>query len=118
MLLSILLFLAACAGNDSSLSAASSRRFPDPAGPNLAGMSPVQVAALYGPPDFRRADPPAEIWQYRSKNCVLELYFYSGAGGEHLAYAQGRPRSLEQNVAAGNCGVVAAPVERTKESKL
>jgi len=119
MLLSLLLALAACAGNNPSLSIDSSPQFPDLTGPNLTGMDPVQVVALYGQPDFRRADPPAEIWQYRSADCVLELYFYSGAGGEHLAYAQSRPRSLEQNVATGNCsGGTAALRARGKESDL
>jgi hypothetical protein len=123
-LLLTLVTLAACAGNNSSLSTATSPRFPDLTGPNLTGpnltgMNPIQVVALYGQPDFRRADPPAEIWQYRSKDCVLELYFYSGAGGEQLAFAQSRPRNLAQNVAAGHCsGGTAALDARTKESKL
>jgi hypothetical protein len=111
-LLFLALALAACAGGGSTGNAVSLD--------NLAGLAPSQVAALYGQPDFRRSDPPAEVWQYRSADCVLDLYFYGGAGGEQLVFAQSRPRDLRQNVAAGHCldGDAAALKARTKETKL
>jgi hypothetical protein len=114
ILLSLVVTLAACASDDFTDSAGSVRLG------NLAGLAPSQVAALYGQPDFRRNDPPAEVWQYRSADCVLDLYFYSGAGGEQLVFAQSRPRSLEQNAATGHCldGDAAALRARTKETRL
>ncbi len=116
VLLSLALTLAACAGGEFAGSAAPGAvRLGD-----LAGLAPSQVAALYGQPDFRRNDPPAEVWQYRSADCVLDLYFYSGNDGEQLVFAQSRPRSLQQNAAAGHCldGDAAALRARTKETKL
>jgi hypothetical protein len=117
VLLSLVLALAACANDDFAGFApgAGGKRLG-----NLAGLAPSQVAALYGQPDFRRNDPPAEVWQYRSADCVLDLYFYSGDGGEQLVFAQGRPRSLQQDVAAGHCldGDAATLRARTKETKL
>ena len=38
------------------------------------------VTALLGPPDYRRRDKPAEIWQYRNDACVLDLFLYSTDG--------------------------------------
>jgi hypothetical protein len=115
-LLALVVTLAACANDD----------FAGGAAPgavrlgNLAGLAPAQVAALYGQPDFRRNDPPAEVWQYRSADCVLDLYFYGGDGGEQLVFAQSRPRSLQQNAAAGHCldGDAAALKARGRETKL
>ena len=115
--LSLALTLAACAHDDGAGLAPASGSAPLRA---LTGLAPYQVAALYGQPDFRRTDPPAEVWQYRSADCVLDLYFYSENGGEQLVFAQSRPRSLEQNAAAGSCldGDAAALRARTKETKL
>ncbi|HTH98281.1 MAG TPA: hypothetical protein VL574_12760 [Stellaceae bacterium] len=68
----------------------------------LAGLAPTQIAALdnlskteilakLGQPDFTRRDPPAEIWQYRSVGCVLDLFMYpQGAGDLHVAHAVSR----------------------------
>ncbi len=117
VLLSLVLMLAACANDDFAGFA------PDAGGKRLAGLAglaPSQVAALYGQPDFRRNDPPAEVWQYRSADCVLDLYFYSANGGEQLVFAQSRPRNLQQDAAAGHCldGDAAALRARTKETRL
>ena len=54
-----------------------------PALSTLAGMTPDQVIGLLGPPQFKRRDNPAEIWQYRNKACALGLFLYrvgNGAG--------------------------------------
>ncbi len=44
------------------------------------GLSGDGVTALLGPPDYRRRDKPAEIWQYRNDACVLDLFLYSANG--------------------------------------
>jgi hypothetical protein len=104
--------LAACANNDFAAGPPQLRE--------LSGLAPSQVAALYGQPDFRRNDPPAEVWQYRSADCVLDLYFYGGDSGEQLVFAQSRPRSLQQDVAAGHCrdGDAAPLRAHMRETKL
>jgi len=113
--LSLALTLAACAHDDGAGLAPASGSAPLRA---LTGLAPYQVAALYGQPDFRRTDPPAEVWQYRSADCVLDLFFYSGDGGERLVFAQSRPRSPQQDVSAGHCfdgaSALRAHIQQTK----
>lgn len=46
----------------------------------LDGMTRERVSHLFGEPVFVRRDPPAEFWRYRSRNCLLELYFYERGG--------------------------------------
>ncbi len=46
---------------------------------DLKGLSATQIGAALGPPDFRRRDPPAEIWQYRASKCTLDLFIYEDA---------------------------------------
>src|SRR5260221_5762501 len=42
----------------------------------LIGLERGDVEARLGPPALRRRDAPAEIWQYRSPLCVLDLFLY------------------------------------------
>jgi len=51
---------------------------PVPGPKHLVGLEGSRVNVLLGPPDFRRSDSPAEVWQYRSKACVLDLFLYGG----------------------------------------
>lgn len=48
----------------------------DPA--QLLGQSNDQVQALLGTPRLVRRDGPAEIWQYRASDCILDVFLYSG----------------------------------------
>ncbi|MDA8231147.1 MAG: hypothetical protein M0006_07405 [Magnetospirillum sp.] len=48
----------------------------------LKGLTAIQVKALLGAPGFTRRDAPAEIWQYRSGRCTLDLFLYDGAAGQ------------------------------------
>jgi len=58
-----------------------------PAAQPLTGLSAAEVVALLGEPDFRRAEPPAELWQYRSADCVLDLFLYGDAAGARVVIA-------------------------------
>jgi len=49
-----------------------------PALDSLAGQPSSQIESLLGTPKFRRRDKPAELWQYRSGECVLNLFLYPG----------------------------------------
>jgi hypothetical protein len=69
---------------------------------NLKGLKQAEIVALLGEPDFRRADPPAELWQYRAEDCILDLYFYRGGDGFRVADAETRGRSLNAS-RAGDC---------------
>ena len=85
---------------------------------SLAGLSAKQVVALFGEPDFRRAEPPAELWQYRTADCVLDLFLYSDAGGVHVVRSETRDRSLIQ-AGAGRCAGAGDPLAlRIRQSRL
>jgi hypothetical protein len=58
----------------------------------LVNMSPVDVIAAFGSPDFTRRDAPAEVWQYRSAACVLDVFFYPEGRNLRVAYATTRRR--------------------------
>ncbi|MBT3237491.1 MAG: hypothetical protein HOK06_03435 [Rhodospirillaceae bacterium] len=47
-------------------------------GSQLMGLDQSGLAALVGEPSFRRVDAPAELWQYRSDDCLLDVYLYRG----------------------------------------
>lgn len=42
----------------------------------LIGLSSGKVEDLLGTPVFRRRDPPAELWQYTSPRCILDVFLY------------------------------------------
>lgn len=58
------------------------------------GMRAARLVALLGPPDLRRADPPAELWQYRTAECVLDLYLYRDGKGYRVIHAETRNRGF------------------------
>ncbi|HVM81182.1 MAG TPA: hypothetical protein VMU06_19330 [Stellaceae bacterium] len=60
----------------------------------LDGLSDKDVQRVLGEPDFRREEPPAEIWQYRSAECVLDLYLYDDSGQYRVAYAETHDRGF------------------------
>ncbi|TQV79881.1 hypothetical protein [Denitrobaculum tricleocarpae] len=43
----------------------------------LLTMTRDDLNGLLGQPDLVRRENPAEIWQYRGKNCVLDLFLYN-----------------------------------------
>jgi hypothetical protein len=63
---------AAAAGGGGALAAVSV--------PELLGRAGSEITGWLGPPDFRRADGAAELLQYRSSSCVLDLYLYRSGG--------------------------------------
>ncbi|MGB8274092.1 MAG: hypothetical protein WCF16_02355 [Alphaproteobacteria bacterium] len=42
----------------------------------LKGMTAVDISNLLGPPNLIRHEDPAEVWQYVTSECVLDLVFY------------------------------------------
>ena len=59
--------------------------------PALTGMDPAQLIALLGEPDLRRREPPAEFWQYRNADCVLDVFLY--ADGDHYRVQRSETRN-------------------------
>ncbi|SOD92375.1 hypothetical protein [Caenispirillum bisanense] len=64
---------------------------PDPAG--FVGKAPAVVQTAFGDATLRRREPPAEVWQYRTGACVLDLVFYpeGTAGALQVAHVALRP---------------------------
>jgi len=124
-----LAFLAGCGGAPGGASSIAATRAPaasgrDPrAGDSLAalpavtepsrlkGLSTPQVQALLGAPAFKRRDPPAEIWQYRSRRCTLDLFIYQDGGSpqrvEH--YTVRSPSPVAEKDCFGELLALAAP---------
>jgi hypothetical protein len=98
----ILIAVAACAGTDDDDGAAqfASRQSvsppPEIKQQQLLGLDPDHLTGLLGPPDFKRDDGPAELWQYRDNECVLDVFLYVDPqqGGYRVALVEARDRSL------------------------
>ncbi len=75
-----------------------SRRETRPPAPRPPGellrMVAEEAERRLGPADFRRHDPPAQLWQYRGDSCVLDLFLYPRADDGRLAvdHFETRPR--------------------------
>jgi hypothetical protein len=76
----------------------------------LTGLHPAEVIALLGQPDLRRDEPPAQLWQYRAADCVLNLFFYRERGAYRLTRAETWDRSFAGSSAPGRCRDADAPV--------
>jgi len=60
----------------------------------LRGLEASALARRLGDPDFLREEPPAVIWQYRSEDCVLDLFLYRSGDVLRVAYAEAHDREL------------------------
>ncbi len=61
---------------------------PRPDSKRMMGLNRNDLASLLGSPTLRRADPPAEVWQYRDNACVLHVFLYQDpvSGGYAVTY--------------------------------
>lgn len=78
--------------------------------PVLTGMDPAQVIALLGEPDLRRREPPAELLQYRSADCVLDVFLY--ADGDR--YRVVRSATRDRHGAPPLVAACSAPFDRQR----
>ena len=63
---------------------------------SLKTLSTQDLIDRLGRPDFTRRDPPAEIWQYRSTTCVLNVFLYPEDGQMKVLDAATRDRDRLQ----------------------
>jgi hypothetical protein len=113
--------LAACAAPDGAATAAAVSAIPAralssnaaraPEIEDLRGLEPADVVSLLGPPDLRRDEPPAKLWQYRAAGCVLNLFFYSETGRYRLAHVEAWQRTLSSGSAPARCHDEDAPIK-------
>lgn len=84
----------------------------------LNGLSEAELRHLLGEPDFRRHEAPAEIWQYRGADCILDLFLYRSAGKYRVAYAETHDRGVI-SVSQSSCYAgLAARHPRLRQSQL
>jgi hypothetical protein len=83
--------------------------------PVLTGMEPAQLIALLGEPDLRRLEPPAELWQYRNADCVLDVFLYADGGGYRVLRSETRSRHVVPPMVAG---CTAGFGRQSRESRL
>lgn len=77
----------------------------------LVGLSADQVTTLLGKPSFVRHDVPAEVWQYRAHDCVLDVFLYppvkSGGDKEHtVLYYELRSKNAQKISGEGCYGAL------------
>ncbi len=46
----------------------------------LKGLSDEKIALILAQPELKRTDSPTEIWQYRSEDCIIDIYFVQKSG--------------------------------------
>lgn len=68
----------------------------------LVGLDSNSIEQRLGSPALRRRDAPAELWQYRSPLCVMDLFLYSEGGAFRVTHVELHSRSVEQ-VQAPSC---------------
>jgi hypothetical protein len=70
----------------------------------LVGQSAAKVMSLMGTPDLTRQEHPAELWQYTSKRCVLNLFLYNHESGQQkINHADLRSRDPSRPIAPDFC---------------
>ena len=71
----------------------------------IKGLSAKDVINMFGVPDFKRYDLLAEIWQYREKNCLLDIFLYVDRKQKSILrvkYAEIRGRTVYK-ISQKNC---------------
>ena len=64
--------------------------------PKVLGLKPHDVQELLGMPKLVRRDDPAEVWQYRSSACVLDVFLYpEETGAQQVRYLEARTSAAE-----------------------
>jgi hypothetical protein len=58
----------------------------------LTGLVGAELARLLGQPVFRRVDEPAALWQYRSRDCILDIFLYADGRDYRVTHFEFRQR--------------------------
>lgn len=72
---------------------------------DLVGLNGTEVKERFGAPALVRHEPPAEIWQYRNADCVLDLFVYADTPPAKVQHAEIRARhaSAETETFESSC---------------
>ena len=58
----------------------------------LLDLGRYDLSSILGKPAFIRRDMSAEVWQYRTDTCVLDLFLYNFERNDAVTYYEFRPR--------------------------
>ena len=76
---------------------------PDPVhSASILGLDSGAVRKLLGEPGLIRHEEPAEVWQYRTASCVLDVVLYDQSSGQRVVYTEARTPTAEPTQ-AGPC---------------
>jgi hypothetical protein len=73
------------------------RGYVEDAPDSLTQLTRQDIGFLFGTPTMQRRDADAEIWQYKTKSCVVDFYFY-GDGKETAGKAAARAAGNDRRV--------------------
>ncbi len=62
----------------------------------LLGLDGSEITELLGKPKFDRSEPPAQIWQYQSNECFVELFLYEEIGDLTVDHVEVRSKQVEK----------------------
>ncbi|MBM3511939.1 MAG: hypothetical protein FJX61_17650 [Alphaproteobacteria bacterium] len=79
----------------------------------LVGLLSRDVEGLLGRPAFVRRDGPAQIWQYGTQACTLNLFFYRDGAVLKVRHFEVRDRNADLATTGGCDGVPVSMVQRT-----
>lgn len=61
----------------------------------LVGLDHTALRRVLGKPTQMRNELTAQVWQYVTGNCVVDLYLYDRDGGLRVTYVEARSRTAE-----------------------
>lgn len=63
---------------------------------NLKNLNDSDITHLFGAPDYIRQEEKILIWQYKSDECVMDIYWDGRSQSSNVSYASTRSRSDAQ----------------------
>ena len=83
----------------------------------LVGMAAEAVVEKLGRPHHVWREPPAAVWQYRDRDCVLHVFFYPADAGLRVVHVEVRQSAGDATIGpAANPANPAYPAEMSKFS--
>lgn len=67
-------------------------------------LTQQEVTYILGKPSMTRRDADAEVWQYKSRACIVDVYFYKAQGKQApsaVSYVDMRPAQLTGTALSG-----------------
>lgn len=83
----------------------------------MVGLDRPALQTLLGNPGLQRIEGRAELWQYRTANCVLDVFFYPGNDGSpRVTHADLRGRRDSRPVPQNCYGEIVAGVDKRAQT--